>query len=964
MKKKILACLLILFPIFSLGMAKADTVKIVSDTAYAPFEFKDSDQTYKGIDVDIINKVAEIKGWNIQMSYPGFDAAVNAVQSGQADAIMAGMTKTKERENVFTMSDTYYDTKVVIATTKANKITKYEELSGKTVGVKNGTAAQRFLESIKDKYGFSIKTFDTGDLMNNSLSAGAVNAIMDDKPVIEYAINQGQDLSINMDGEAVGSFAFGVKKGSKYEHLVTEFNEALAQMKKDGSLEQIIQKWTASTTTASPTTTTAAGQKATPVKSKYIIASDSSFAPFVFQNSSNQYTGIDMDLIKAIAKDQGFEIEITNPGFDAAISAVQAGQADGIIAGMSVTDARKETFDFSESYYTANTILGVKESSTIASYEDLKDKTVGVKNGTAAQRFLETIKDKYGFTIKTFDTGDLMNNSLTAGAIDAMMDDKPVIEYAINQGQDLHIEMDGEAVGSFAFGVKKGSKYEHLVTEFNQALAEMKKDGSLDKIIKKWTASSSSAVPTTTTAAGLKATPVKAKYIIASDSSFAPFVFQNSSNQFTGIDMDLIKAIAKDQGFEIEITNPGFDAAISAVQAGQADGIIAGMSVTDARKATFDFSESYYTANTILGVKESSSISSYEDLKGKTVGVKNGTASQTFLTENQSKYGYKIKTFADGSSMYDSLNTGAIDAVMDDEPVLKYSISQGQKLKTPISGTPIGETAFAVKKGANPELIEMFNNGLANLKANGEFQKILDKYLASESSSASTSTVDETTIWGLLQNNYKQLLSGLGITLALALISFAIAIVIGIIFGMFSVSPYKSLRVISEIFVDVIRGIPLMILAAFIFWGIPNFIESITGQQSPINDFVAGTIALSLNAAAYIAEIVRGGIQAVPVGQMEASRSLGISYGKTMRKIILPQATKLMLPNFVNQFVIALKDTTIVSAIGLVELFQTGKIIIARNYQSFKMYAILAIFYLVIITLLTKLAKRLEKRIR
>ena len=724
MKKKILAFLLFLFPLFSLGYANADTIKIVSDTAYAPFEFKDTDQTYKGIDVDIINKVAEIKGWNIQMSYPGFDAAVNAVQAGQADAIMAGMTKTKERENVFTMSDTYYDTKVVIATTKSNKITKYEELSGKTVGVKNGTAAQRFLESIKDKYGFTIKTFDTGDLMNNSLSTGAVNAIMDDKPVIEYAINQGQDLSINMDGEAVGSFAFGVKKGSKYEYLVTEFNEALAQMKKDGSLDKIINKWTSSSKTSSQvtslTSTTSAGQKATPVKSKYVIASDSSFAPFVFQNSSNQYTGIDMDLIKAIAEDQGFEIEITNPGFDAAINAVQSGQADGMIAGMSVTDARKETFDFSDSYYTANTILGVKESSTI---------------------------------------------------------------------------------------------------------------------------------------------------------------------------------------------------------------------------------------------------SSYEDLKGKTVGVKNGTASQTFLTENQSKYGYKIKTFADGSSMYDSLNTGSIDAVMDDEPVLKYSISQGQKLKTPIEGTPIGETAFAVKKGSNPELIEMFNNGLANLKASGEFQKILDKYLATDSTSES-STVDETTIWGLLKNNYKQLLSGLGITLSLALISFAIAIVIGIIFGMFSVSPYKSLRLISEIFVDVIRGIPLMILAAFIFWGIPNFIESLTGQQSPINDFVAGTIALSLNSAAYIAEIVRGGIKAVPIGQMEASRSLGISYSKTMRKIVLPQATKLMLPNFVNQFVIALKDTTIVSAIGLVELFQTGKIIIARNYQSFKMYAILAVFYLVIITLLTRLAKRLEKRIQ
>ena len=722
MKKKFLAVLLTLFPFFALGAtAQADTVKIVSDTAYAPFEFKDSDQTYKGIDVDIINKVAEIKGWDIDMSFPGFDAAVNAVQAGQADAIMAGMTKTSEREKVFTMSDTYYDTKVVIATTKANTISKYEELKGKKVGVKTGTAAQRFLEKNKDKYGFTLKTFDTGDLMYNSLSAGDVDAVMDDQPVIEYAINQGQNLKISMKGEAVGSFAFGVKKGSKHEHLVTEFNEALAQMKKDGSLDEIINKWTAS----------------------------------------------------------------------------------------------------------------------------------------------------------------------------------------------------------------KGS--------------------------------SDSAVPETSTPAGQKATPTKDKYIIASDSSFAPFVFQDDSNQYTGIDMELIKAIAKDQGFTVEVTNPGFDAAINSVQTGQADGIIAGMSVTDARKKTFDYSDPYYTANSILAVKDSSNIKSYEELKGKTVGVKTGTASQTFLEENKSKYGYSIKTFSDAASMYDSLNTGSVAAVMDDEPVVKYAIKQGKKLKTPIEGTPSGQVAFAVKKGSNPELIEMFNNGLANLKESGKYQEILDKYLASEEKE---STVDESTIWGLLQNNYQELLKGLGVTIALALISFAIAMVIGIIFGMFSVSPYKPLRWIAEIFVDVIRGIPLMIVAAFIFWGIPNLIESMTGQQSPINAFVAGTIALSLNAGAYIAEIVRGGIQAVPVGQMEASRSLGISYSKTMRKIILPQATKIMLPNFVNQFVIALKDTTIVSAIGLAELFKTGKDIIARNYQSFRMYAILAVLYLIIITLLTRLAKRLEKRIK
>ena len=733
MKKKLVACLLFLFPLFAFAsQAQAETVKVVFDTAYAPFEFKDSDQVYKGIDVEILDKVAEINGWTLEKSFPGFDAAVNAVQAGQADAIMAGMTKTKEREQVFAMSDTYYDTKVVIATKKANKITSYDQLKGKTVGVKNGTAAQRFLQKNKDKYGYTIKTFDTSDLMNNSLSTGAVDAIMDDQPVIEYAIKQGQDLSINMEGEAVGSFAFGVKKDGSHENLIKQFNTALAQMKKDGTLDQIIEKWTGSSQSSSSTTTTTA---------------------------------------------------------------------------------------------------------------------------------------------------------------------------------------------------------------------------------------STSAVPETSTEAGQKATPKKKTYKISSDSSFAPFVFQNDQSKYTGIDMELIKAIAKDQGFTIEIDNPGFDAAVSDVQSGHAQGMIAGMTVTEARKATFDFSEPYYIANSIIAVQEDSKIDSYDDLKGKTVGVKNGTSSQNFLEENQKKYGYKIKTFSDGASMYDSLNSGAVEAIMDDEPVIKYAIKKGRKFKTPIEGTPSGQIAFAVQKDSNPELIEMFNNGLANLKESGEYQKILDKYLSSDRDETTESTsVDETTIWGLLQNNYKQLLSGLGVTIALALLSFAIAMVIGIIFGMFSVSPYKWLRWTAEIFVDVIRGIPLMILAAFIFWGIPNLIESMTGHQSPINDFLAGTIALSLNAAAYIAEIVRGGIQAVPAGQMEASRSLGISYSKTMRKIILPQATKLMLPNFVNQFVIALKDTTIVSAIGLVELFQTGKIIIARNYQSFKMYAILAVFYLVIITLLTRFAKRLEKR--
>ncbi|VED92200.1 glutamine ABC transporter glutamine-binding protein/permease [Streptococcus equinus] len=704
------------------------------------------------------------------------------------------------------------------------------------------------------------------------------------------------------------------------------------------------------------------------------VVSDTAYAPFEFKDSDQVYKGIDVDIINEVANREGWDVEMTFPGFDAAVNAVQAGQADALMAGTTVTEARKKVFTFSDTYYDTAVVVYTRSDAKVTNYKQLSGKTVGVKNGTAAQSFLKENQKKYNYKIKTFDTSDLMNNSLDAGSIYAAMDDQPVVQYAINQGKDYAINIDGEKVGSFAFAVKKGSKYEYLIDEFNEAFNAMKEDGTYDAIMAKWLGDSENSADKSTVVtsdslklsgdASAKATPVKSTYKIVMDSSFAPFEYQNDSGKYEGIDVDLIKAIAEQQGFNIELSNPGFDAALNAVQAGQADAVIAGMSITDARKEIFDFSDPYYTSNILLAVKKGSSVKSYEDLNGMTVGAKNGTASYTWLSEHADQYGYSLRAFDEASTMYDSLNSGSIDALMDDEAVLRYAIKQGRKFETPIDGEKSGEYGFAVNKGANPELLEMFNNGLAALVKSGKYDKIVNKYLGTSENKKSSSSVDETTIWGLIKNNYSQLLTGLGTTLSLTLISFAIAMVIGIIFGMMAVAPNKVLRTISAIFVDVVRGIPLMIVAAFIFWGIPNLIESITGHQSPINDFLAATIALSLNAGAYIAEIVRGGIEAVPKGQMEASRSLGISYGKTMKKVILPQAVRVMLPNFINQFVISLKDTTIVSAIGLVELFQTGKIIIARNYQSFRMYAILAVIYLVMITLLTRLAKRLEKRLK
>ncbi|MFZ1522239.1 MAG: transporter substrate-binding domain-containing protein, partial [Lactococcus raffinolactis] len=205
MKKKLLILLTVFIALFSATAVKAENkvVKIASDSTYAPFEFQDANKNYVGIDVDLMQKISEMNGWQLDQSFPGFQAALDQLNAGQTDGVIAGMSITDERKKVFDFSDSYYASSVVIATKQGNKVTAYKQLKGKTVGVKNGTASQDFLTKNKDKYGYTIKTYDEGSQLYESLKVGAVDAIMDDEPVLKYAINQGQAFEINMDGEKI-----------------------------------------------------------------------------------------------------------------------------------------------------------------------------------------------------------------------------------------------------------------------------------------------------------------------------------------------------------------------------------------------------------------------------------------------------------------------------------------------------------------------------------------------------------------------------------------------------------------------------------------------------------------------------------------------------------------------------------------------------------------------------------------
>ncbi|MDD6233441.1 transporter substrate-binding domain-containing protein [Frisingicoccus sp.] len=219
---------------------------------------------------------------------------------------------------------------------------------------------------------------------------------------------------------------------------------------------------------------------------------------------------------------------------------------------------------------------------------------------------------------------------------------------------------------------------------------------------------------------------------IATDTVFKPFEYTNENNEFVGIDVDILAAIAEDQGFSYELNSLGWDAAVAAVQVGQADAIIAGATIKQERiDSGWIFSDGYYDATQTFVVAADSDIASFEDLKGKNVAVKNGTAGADFANSLKDQYGFTVSVFEDSPTMYQDVILGNSVACVEDTPIMASNIKEGGlALKIPegmeSEGAPYG---FAIMDAKNQELLDMFNAGLANIKANGTYDEILAKYL-------------------------------------------------------------------------------------------------------------------------------------------------------------------------------------------------------------------------------------------
>ena len=213
----------------------------------------------------------------------------------------------------------------------------------------------------------------------------------------------------------------------------------------------------------------------------------------------------------------------------------------------------------------------------------------------------------------------------------------------------------------------------------------------------------------------------------------------------------------------------------------------------------------------------------------------------------------------------------------------------------------------------------------------------------------------------VLQEALPLLLNGLKTTVLIALISIAAGMVLGLISCLFGLSGSKVLKAISAVYIWIIRGTPMIVQAFLVFFAIPQLIQLLQ-PGFKLDAFTAGCITLSLNAGAYMSEIFRAGIQAIDKGQMEAARSLGLNKTQAMSKIILPQAFKISIPPMVNQFIITVKDTSILSVIGLAEIVNKAKQYVGKTYQFFATYILVAAFYLLVISILMVISKFVEKK--
>ena len=455
---------------------------------------------------------------------------------------------------------------------------------------------------------------------------------------------------------------------------------------------------------------------------------------------------------------------------------------------------------------------------------------------------------------------------------------------------------------------------------------------------------------------------------VGTEPAFPPFEFQAPGGGLQGFDIDLMQAIAQAEGFRVEFQSLPFDGLIPALQAKTVDAAISSMTITAERQQTVDFSQPYFKAGLAIAVRaNNTSATDLASLQNQTIGVQIGTTG----AETARKIpGATIRTFDSAPLALQALLNGNVSAVINDAPVTLYAIKTNNLTGIKVTSQLLTEEFYGIATPKNSPNLVRINAGLTRILDNGTYDQIYRKWFNAPAPSLATATVPGSTSpeaaplatsGAVITRALPILLQGALITLQLTALSVFLGLIGGTLMGLARLSASRPLRWFARIYIDFFRGTPLLVQILMIYFGIPALVQGL-GFTFTFNRLGAAVLALSLNSTAYLAEIVRAGIQSIEVGQVEAAQSLGLGPGQTLRYVVFPQAFRRMLPPLGNEFITLLKDTSLVSVIGFEELLRRGQLIVADNYRAFEIYAAVALVYLVLNLLSSQAFSFLEAR--
>ncbi len=949
------------------------------------------------------------------------------------------------------------------------------DIKSKTIGVQRGTTGERKASVYENDGRSDVERYYTQqtlieELVNDKFAC----AILDEKNA-QYFESKYDTLKVYPKEQSKDDLAFAVRKGN--EELLEKVNGAIKKLRDNGTIDSIVNNYICldSERGRSP-------YKKKDIKERegtIILGVIPSYVPYEYYDN-DKLTGIDIDVMQAVCDLLKMELEIVVlPGdsLDSLIYTVGSGSVNMTAVasgGFHSVNHFLNVVDLTDVYTTSKQVYLLhekgQEEEVIDEHdeeENMKDydfahKTIGVQLGTTGDILAGDYADN-DKKVERYDKGAAAVQSLIQKKIDCVIiDEQPAISFA-KKNKNIAIYPKTLSVEEYAFCVSKSNG--ELLNKINKALKKLKDDGTLKDIIQNYIGTDDQ----------IGSTPYQKKnversgtLIVATNAEFPPYEYRGANNSIVGIDMDIMQAVCDEIGMDLQVEDMKFEGILAAVQNGKADVGAAGITVTEDRKTSVDFSNPYTTSKQVIMVYRDNVVESIEKLDGKTIGVIAGSAGSLAADEklNESGNTEKIEFYTfDKALKY--LTQYKIDAVVADEVFIKEALERTTSLVAFDDAVSEASYSFSVKKG-NKDILSKVNGALDKLKENGTLEKILGNYFGKvdqrgnysytskdmKRSGTLTVTVgaeltpyiytdkngepagmdadilravcdelgmelkiemsedalsdlsdgkadigilhtgltdedkaqlEQTNIFHsskqlalarevvnksfldklydnfIVDNRWRMITDGLLVTLRITGFAMLFGLLLGALIAIVRTVHDQNgklfiLNFICKIYLAIIRGTPVMLQLMIIYFGIFS--------TTNVSKELVAVIAFGLNSAAYVAEVIRSGINAVDKGQSEAGRCLGLSYGRTMKGIIMPQAFKNILPALLNEVIALLKETAICGTIGLMDLTKGGESIMSLTFDVFIPLIAVAIVYLVIVLILTRIVTILERRLK